>query len=134
MIVPNTDTGVRPAGPQDRCFYCSSPIGEHKPDCVCLTRTVVLELKIRIVVEVPRNWDRHDIEFLYNESSHCIGNELKKIAKAVKDVPVSDDPDETVFVSPNGCGCGCTEVIYLSEAEEKNNKAIDLTKVSGGGE
>jgi hypothetical protein len=67
-------------------------------------RTVVVELKIRILRSYPVDWSVDSIEFHLNESSHCIGNEIREIAE-------SDSAIE------NSCDtCHRTETKYLREA------------------
>lgn len=79
MLLPVDDDGVRPAGDPNFCFYCGMPKGKHKDDCVCRQRTVVVEMTIRYVSEVPADWDVHMIEFHKNESSFCLGNDIEQL-------------------------------------------------------
>ena len=98
MLLPVTDDGIRPAGNSTHCFYCQSPKGEHTADCVCRTKTVVIKATIECVVEVPASWDPHDVEFKYNESSHCASNLLRGLGEwAEKD---------------QNCACGSTNVEF----------------------
>ena len=69
-------------------------------------RQVVIGLKTWLVVSVPDDWDEHQIEFFFNESCHCSGNEIQQLA----------DEDNRV---PHSCvSCFRTEVEYLREATE----------------
>lgn len=43
------------------------------------TKRIVIELHIPMEVEVPADWDEKETLFFYNDSSHCIGNELKTV-------------------------------------------------------
>ena len=88
-------------GTPDKCFYCPAPIGApHEPKCVRSKRTVVLEAKIEMVVEVPASWTEESILFQRNDSSWCIGN-LKDELEA--------GPD---------CLCPYTEFSFVREATE----------------
>lgn len=109
MILPVTDTGIRPAGRPDRCFYCQVPAEagkptDHKADCVCRGRTVAVELKTWLVVEVPAAWDEEQIRFHLNDSSHCAGNEIGQLA------------EEENRVEGECCSCFRTEMKFLREA------------------
>jgi hypothetical protein len=105
MILPVDDDGVRPAGPPDRCFYCARPKGEHALDCVCLERTVVVEMRIQYVRTVPKAWTVSQIEFLLNDSSSCADNEVRLVAEQAQSAP------------ENFCNtCPRTEFSYLREA------------------
>lgn len=68
------ENGPRPAGQADECFYCKQKIGaDHKPDCVCRKKTVVVRLELEIAIAVPEDWDTRDIEFFYGEK-WCASN------------------------------------------------------------
>jgi hypothetical protein len=73
------DNGVRPAGKPDECFYCHEKVGNHKNDCVCVEKAIIIELKVKLIVTVPNYWNTSNIEFKYNGSSHCLGNEIKQL-------------------------------------------------------
>ena len=76
-------------------------------DCVTARRTVALELKTWLLVSVPRDWDENDINFFFNESSHCIGNEFRQIV----------DEHER-----GHCACFRTKARYLREATEEDHE------------
>jgi hypothetical protein len=100
---PVTEDDVRPARPDGTCFYCEVPLGgQHDPECVCRERQVVIDMTIRLVVEVPEAWDRENIEFKYNDSSYCLSNLMDTIEEA-------DD---------RGCLCHCAKVDYVGEADD----------------
>lgn len=100
-----TEDDERPARPDGTCFYCKEPIGnEHKPDCVVRSRTVVIRFMVDVVVSVPENWDKTDIEFMYNEGSWCASN----LVEMLKEKP--------------GCLCSCTEAEYVREATEADEE------------
>lgn len=111
MNLSMTDNGIRPAGPSDRCFYCTAPVGEHLSGCVLLTRAVVVRRTIEYLVDVPRDWDQHMIEFHRNESSHCADNDLRELLK------IGELSSEL-----GGCGCTCDSgyTEYLREATEED--------------
>jgi hypothetical protein len=105
MILSAEDDGVRPAGRPDQCFYCSAPKGKHKPDCVVPQRTVVIEMKIRYVTEMPAAWTKDEIEFKLNESSSCADNEVQVVCASAE------------TGSENYCNtCQRTEFQFIGEA------------------
>jgi len=99
---PVTTEDERPARMDGTCFYCGIKIGgEHKQDCVIRERTIVVELRIKMVRKVPEDWDKEMIEFHMNESSSCKDNILSEI----------NDMAERC-----GCLCSYAEGIFLGEA------------------
>jgi hypothetical protein len=105
MILPVDDDGVRPVGRQDECLYCHAPKGEHKADCVVPQRTVVVEMKIRYVTEMPASWTKDEIEFKLNESSSCADNEVRVVCASAEAAP------------ENYCNtCRRTEFRFVGEA------------------
>ncbi len=103
---------VRPAGEPDRCFYCGELLGKiHKEDCVIRSKTVVVEFKIEVVVEVPEFWDSNDVDYRFNESSWCCDNLIEMIRRE------------------DGCLCSHVEANYLREASEDDEDFWGLVKV-----
>ena len=79
-LVDPKDNGIRPAGKPDECFYCQSKVGEpHGRECVIVTKSVTLEYRILIDVEVPHFWNDDDINFHRNEGSWCAGNAVNEL-------------------------------------------------------
>lgn len=117
MNLPDRD-GRRPtAGSPDHCLYCALPYPEHRDDCVCRVRTVVMELRIRYVTEIPLAWDEDMITFSRNESSRCASNDVQQIAKELG--LFDEDEDET-----RPCACSRSESVYLREATEEDHQAL----------
>lgn len=104
---------IRPAGRNDECFYCQKKLGEeHKEDCVLRERTVVMKYSFYIVIPIPENWSKHNIEFHHNEGSWCFDSaieELKRIKKCL-------------------CGVGYAE--YIREATVDDEELWDLRKIN----
>lgn len=74
------DSGIRPAGKPDRCFYCGELKGsQHKSDCVIRSRTVVIRVSIEYVVDVPESYDSGSIEYLWNEHNRGADQTLNEI-------------------------------------------------------
>lgn len=46
--------------------------------------TVVIELTVRMLREYPDDWDARMIDFHLNDSSHCLGNEIRELAESDK--------------------------------------------------
>lgn len=78
------DYGIRPAGPQDECFFCHQKVGiPHLFDCVVICVEDVYEVFVddekfgEWTCQDPASWDQHDCEFHKNDSSWCTGNILR---------------------------------------------------------
>jgi hypothetical protein len=110
MKLADTDSGVRPIGSPRNCLYCKEAVGSHQESCVCKSRTVVIQLKTWIVVSVPQSWNRQDIEFFFNESSHCSNNEFRQIV------------DEINRTQGQCCTCFRTKAKYLREAAQRDHE------------
>jgi hypothetical protein len=84
-VLPRDD-GIRPAGPQDACFYCDRKIGEeHTRDCSTILKIVRLRYIYEVDVEVPYQWTRENIEFHRNMGTWCSDNSLDELeAEKVK--------------------------------------------------
>lgn len=117
MILPITETGVRPAGKPNRCCYCHAnvPLNAdpslvlHELNCVIPKRTIVVETTFTWVKEVPANWDTKSIEFHMNDSSSCASNLLRAIVTQVGDE----------------CPCHRTTSKYIREATEQDHEGYD---------
>src|SRR5437016_5052286 len=58
------------------CFYCSATLGrEHNKGCVVHTRTVIVEVTLRFLREVPDDWSEDQIEQHRNLSGHTDGDD-----------------------------------------------------------
>lgn len=105
------ENATRPAGRNDECFYCQRKLGEeHKEDCVIRKRTIVLKYSFEVVVEIPEDWDQHQIEFHRNESSWCANNAIQDLKKRKENV----------------CYCNGFTCEYLREADENDEEKYDL--------
>tara|TARA_R110000868_G_scaffold411621_1_gene706453 strand:+ start:360 stop:650 length:291 start_codon:yes stop_codon:yes gene_type:complete len=69
-------------------------------------KDVVIELRIKMLREVPTDWDQRMIGFFFNESSHCIANEIDELKQW------NDDASEYSCCD----SCGRTEVVFLRDA------------------
>lgn len=97
-----TESAARPAGLSDECFYCNVKIGdEHAKGCVIRSRTVVLDVSIRMVTEVPEDWAVEDIDFRFQESSWCASNIVEDLER---------------LAERRHCLCDSVEVAYMREA------------------
>lgn len=106
MLLPVTDDGVRPIGPPDKCHFCGDPVGSHKSDCVCRTRTVVIRTAIEYTVAVPADWSPEEIE-QYRKEHFCLSNDFEQLL------------DESV--TGEGLCTICrriTDIQYVREADE----------------
>lgn len=106
---------VRPAGKQDRCFYCGKLLGEqHDETCVIRGKTVVVDFTIRTVLDVPESWDEEQINFYYNDGSWCADNLLNKLEYRSDNVR---------------CLCDITNAEYVKDATDKDEVDYGLTFV-----
>lgn len=108
-VIPN-DYGIRPAGPQDACFYCRQQIGEfHGSTCVCVEKRVKYTVfhgddHVGYFTRLePYIWNNAWCEQHKNESSYCADN-------AVDDIEWLDTPAaKTAIAAVQGnesCACG----------------------------
>ena len=106
---------IRPAGRSDECCYCHSKVGQqHKDGCVIRTRTVNLDVTMHIVMNVPENWDKSQIEWHYNAGTWCASNLLSYL----------DDRDTQI-----GCLCDITEIKYVGEATKEDEERFGCCRV-----
>lgn len=112
-----TENTIRPAGPQDRCLYCETKLGEqHKEDCVIRCKTVKVDFTISMVMEVPEYWDKADIEHHYNDGRYCMDNIIDELRKREG-------------IAKN-CLCGLTKAKYVGDATEEDEDKWGLHKVA----
>lgn len=110
-----------------KCFYCSAPLGgEHKSDCVCRIRSVVIRATVEFVYEVPQNWDADSIEFNLNDGSRCCGNTVKWLSR-LQDC-MNDDNRPDIENHPNGCWCEKIEHEYVREATAEDEQYFALDR------
>lgn len=101
-----TEDSVAPAGKSDECFWCQAKIGEqHKEDCTNAKRTVMINVSIDTIIDMPFGWSKEDIEFYLNESSSCATNILRHLVKL-----------EGKLKDTNSCLCDSISCKYLREA------------------
>lgn len=78
-VQPN-DPGIRPAGPQDACFYCRQKVGqEHGRDCPIVQKRVKVRYSFEIELLQPHHWDKGRIEFHRNDGSWCAVNAIREL-------------------------------------------------------
>lgn len=100
LVIPDD----RPGG-KKKCFYCGSLVGsQHVKGCVCRTRTIVVDFTIRMIREVPEDWNEELIEFSINESSWCASNLIEEFEK----------------VTEQECLCSRTSGEFIREATEED--------------
>lgn len=115
-LVKEDDTGIRPAGKPDECFYCGSKIGEpHKHGCVTVVKKVKLKATIEYEKEVPADWDDEQIYYHYNLGTWCANN----IVDDLKDY--IDELNEY-----NDCLCHHSEIEVI---EEQKMNDIKIEKI-----
>ena len=118
LVTP--ENGPRPAGRPDQCFYCGQPVGaEHKEDCVCRVKVVMVQVTMTIPRVVPASWDADAVDFHLNESSWCANNIEDDLAR-YKDAMGDDAP----------CMCGAFSGEYLRDATEEDLRGIDVAQLA----
>ncbi len=101
VTLDDTRSGNGGNGTPDKCAYCTAKTGtQHDGDCVCRTRSVVVEATIRYTIMEPESWTDYDIEFHRNDGSWCASNMI----------------DELQRVDAKGCLCDITQFRYVGEA------------------
>ena len=105
--------GVRPAGPQDACFYCRAKVGQpHNDGCVIRARTVVVRFEVELVLSEPESHDKDLIEFGYNEGSWCADNLANLLSATVARI----DAD-------GRCMCDFVKATVIREATAEDEDA-----------
>ena len=68
-LVHPQDSGIEPDAPdQSQCTHCSQPIGSpHLPDCLALSKSVLVRYCFELEVTVPFSWTPEQIEDHANE-------------------------------------------------------------------
>lgn len=79
-----------------KCFYCNGKINEpHDEDCVVPQKEVEVLVAVRMMISVPRFWDKKQIEFHRNEGTWCSDNWLEELEEYAKKR-----------------GCLCSDVVF----------------------
>ena len=69
------ESGPRPAGKPDECFYCNVKLGgNHDDECPLVTKIVKIRATVEFDYECPRHWNTNQINFHFQESSWCASN------------------------------------------------------------
>ena len=114
------ENGPRPAGKPDECFYCRQPLNtEHKTDCVCRKKVVMVKVKMTIPRVVPASWDAGSVDFHLNDSSWCADNiegDLSRYMEAKGD----DAP----------CLCSRFSGVFVRDATADDLDGVDVVKLS----
>lgn len=84
-------------------------------------KRVIVEMKIKAVAVVPDDWDKDNVEFLLNESSHCASNEFEALAEKWK----AAEDNDLCF------GCAFTEFEYKDEYDPDNSHHTELPVIYG---
>lgn len=132
MIIKDTNIVTQHNGHRankriDCCFYCGQIVGEeHKADCVCRLKVVMVEVSMTIPRVVPADWDESMVNFHLNESSWCADNIINDLNRYINAKNQG---------APCMCGTFCGKL--LRDATEEDLNGIDLVMLStskGGGE
>lgn len=103
LVLPD-DSGIRPAGPPDACFYCDRKVGEeHARECVTVHKRIRVRYSFELELEVPHHWDAERFEFHRNHGTWCAANALDEIGRATEE---------------HGCPCGIFRAELLSVVDD----------------
>lgn len=81
-----------------------------------MTKTVLVELSLMTLVDVPDDWNQDNIEFYLNESCHCLGNELQELAAS-----------DAYVMQRNSCDtCHRSRATYVREATADDKQCFRL--------
>lgn len=119
-LVDPLDSGIRPAGRPDECFYCQKRVGiAHARDCVIVTKRVEMRVTATLPTgetfiacwqfDEPHDLTAHMSEFLKNESSWCAGNFVDELdGPDVRWITGATTPAErlTALHDAGDCLCG----------------------------
>jgi hypothetical protein len=104
----------RPARPDGNCFYCHMPMDTaHRPECVIVQKTVVVEFSVRVVMSVPRSWEPTATRLRYDEGSWCADNLFTDLGEWAEDDLGGDRPT---------CGCNAVKVLSVEDATEGDHR------------
>lgn len=127
MMLQHTNTvtpenGPRPAGMPDRCFYCGEPVGaEHKTDCVCRVKVVMVEVTMTVPRVVPASWDAGMVDFHMNDGAWCADNITTDLNRYME-ARGEDSP----------CLCNTFHSKFLRDATDDDLQDVDLVCLSEG--
>jgi hypothetical protein len=92
---------------------------EHKADCVCRVKVVMVEVTMTIPRVVPASWGADSVDFQLNESSWCannIENDIGRYRAAMGD----DAP----------CMCGAFHGKFMRDATEEDLQGVDVVQLA----
>lgn len=90
-IVALNDSGIRPAGPPDECFYCQARVGQpHGEKCGVVTKLIRARYIIDVDLRVPYSWDKDRFEFHRNDGTWCANNAVNEIEAHIQAEPIND--------------------------------------------
>lgn len=99
--------GIRPAGAQDKCFYCNQLLGTlHKDECVIRERTIVIRMTVEYVITIPESWTPEQIENHRNHGSWCAINAIAELDR----------------ISEHNCLCEDSRFEYVREATAQDEE------------
>lgn len=99
-VVLVTTADLCPAGQPDKCCWCPSKIGEpHDAKCVIPQKLVTVRVTVEMEIDVPRWWDKRQVEFHRNDGSWCASNWI----------------DELVELDNSGCICDITKFEVIED-------------------
>jgi len=118
-IVTEDDHGIRPAGGDDKCFYCKAVVGSpHAKDCVIVQKKIRVRHTIGIDVLVPHHWNEDRIDFHFNDGSWCADNLLADVKEYLGSIA--------------GCLCGDHECEFVKVVDDNPTTDPRLHRVKDG--
>lgn len=81
-------------------------------------KLVTVELRVKLVVEVPDDWDQDMVEFHENESSYCLNNHLDQINGICEESHRRNKANDLRL--GERCICFASEVKFLQYGADKD--------------
>ena len=85
------------------------------------TKKAVIELTVKMIIEVPKDWDKESINFYLNEGSHCLEAEVFQLA-----TEAGFDGGEDI---PLCSICHRAKGKFIQDANEEDIENLRYTKI-----
>lgn len=121
---------ARPSGKPGECFYCQMPISAlHKPDCVIVSKSVVVKITMEVVIDVPRDWGASNVNFKLNKSSWCASNIIEDLHDWKERSDTEGERrvmEQGFFGSMAQCLCQTFEGEFVRDATKEDHHALPV--------
>ncbi len=91
VLVLKNDSGIRPAGKPDECFYCNQKIGTpHLDDCTMLLRKARVKITFELDAFVM-NHDKENIEYSLKYKDYAMEILLKQVLEQMRELDLEPE-------------------------------------------